>query len=43
MSISGEGVMMRLELDKKLIRKSDLLKQLISFKEQRKILNFSWI
>jgi hypothetical protein len=42
-TVSGDGVMMRLEVDKKMIRKSDLLRQMITLKEQRKILNFSWI
>lgn len=41
--VSGEGTMMRLQVDKKVIRKSDLLRQMISLKEQRKIMNFSWI
>lgn len=41
-TVSGEGVMMRLEVDKKIIRKSDLLRQMIILKEEKKILNFSW-
>jgi ABC-type multidrug transport system ATPase subunit len=42
-AVSGEGTMMRLQIDKKMIRKSYLLRQMIALKEQRKILNFSWI
>jgi hypothetical protein len=34
---------MRLEVDKKIIRKSELLKKLISLKEVASIKNFSWV
>jgi hypothetical protein len=41
--VGGEGTLMRLQVDKKAIRKSELLRLMISLKERKSILNFSWI
>lgn len=40
---SQEERQVRLRIDKKVVRKSELLRRLIALKEERSIINFSWI